>query len=96
MDLKFKIDGDRYLDEVTWDMQIEMGKGEMTPETEKRLCSIFLVDEGGNYYPPDQADKILGGLPMRKVKEATQALNEEISRMMGGASPLAATIEPPS
>jgi hypothetical protein len=96
MEIKFKVDGDRYLDNVDWDLQKAMRTG-MTDDDSRRLCAIFLVDEAGEYMPTEAADKILGKLTIRQVMSAQEALSAEIMRLSGGEqTPLAHPTSTPS
>lgn len=99
MQINFKIDGDRYLDTVTWDLQIAMEDGAMNHKQSKQLCACFLVNEAGEYYPVEEANRILGGLTMRQVNDAALSLYEQIKRMGDNQTPLApgaASLQPSS
>ena len=89
MDINFKFDGDRYLDSVTWDMMIEIdellsSQGEqIKPKLARQLCAIFLTDDNGNYYPMDEALRILGGFNMRHMIEASNKITSFMNQLQG-------------
>jgi hypothetical protein len=89
MKIEFKIDPGRYLDYITWDLQIAMESQSMTHAQEKELCAAFLLNEAGEFCTPEEANVILGKLTLRQKSEASSKLLAAIGGMAGAQNPLA-------
>jgi hypothetical protein len=98
-EIKFRIDGGRYLDFIDWELQCAMEEAETKPLThrqEMQLAAAFLVNEQGEYYSKADAYKVLGRLTLRQKSEASDRLLAMI-RSLGAASqsPLASQTPAP-
>jgi hypothetical protein len=86
--IHFKFDGDRYLDNVTWDLMIAMESG-MNYAQSKQLCAVFLVNGQDEYYPLDEAMAVLGALKLRQVTDAANQLQVFVNELGKAPLPLA-------
>ena len=87
MEMNFEITAERWLKNITWEMQAQLEDGNITYSVALELCSKFLVKPDGEYYEPAEARAILGKLTMDKVSDVANLILEKYGEMESKAAP---------
>ena len=86
MTIKFKVDGDKLGESLTFDELIALQEGQA--RAVKNVLARYMVDEQDVSIPPDEASKVLGAMKLAEVadiaKQFTAAIQDKTANPTSG------------
>lgn len=73
--MEIRLDKNRLLNNVTVDDYIAMSEGDV--RTIKKVLSMFVAGEDGQYLPMDEAEKLIGKLSIKQMLDLGQSLGSD-------------------